>query len=62
MNPMMCRPLILLSLTMMINKPKLSKGMTCSMDRSDDLFSAEEPNDESYHENSIGDQMNLDTF
>ena len=29
------------------------------MDKSDDLFSAEEPNDESYHDNPIEDQMNL---
>ena len=39
---------------------KLSKGVTCSMDKSDDLFSAEEPNDESYHDNTIEDRMNLD--
>ena len=30
------------------------------MDESDDLFNAEEPNDESYHDNTIEDQMNLD--
>jgi hypothetical protein len=37
----------------MINKPKLSKGVTCSKDKSDDLLSAEEPNDEFYHDNTI---------
>ena len=45
---------------MMINKSKLSKGVTCSMDKSDDLLSAEEPNDEFYHDNTIEDRMNLD--
>ena len=45
---------------MMINKPKLSKGVTCSMDKSNDLLSAEESNDEFYHDNTIEDQMNLD--
>ena len=40
---------------MMINKSKLSKWVTCSIDKFDDLFSAEEPND-----NTIEDQMNLD--
>ena len=32
--------------------------MTCSMDKSDDLLSAEEPNDEFYHDNTIEDPMN----
>jgi hypothetical protein len=45
---------------MMINKPKLSKGVTCSMDKLDDLFSAEEPNDEFFHDNRIEDRINLD--
>ena len=45
---------------MMINKPMLTKGVTCSKDKSDDLFRAEEPNDEFYHGNTIEDQMNLD--
>ena len=45
---------------MIINKPKLSTGVTCSMDKSDDLLSAEEPNDEFYHDNTIEDRMNLD--
>ena len=35
---------------MMINKSKLAKVGTCSMDESDDLFNAEEANDEYYHE------------
>ena len=43
-----------------MNKSKLTKGVTCSMDESDDLQNAEEPNDESYHDNTIEDQMNLD--
>ena len=30
------------------------------MDELDDLFNAEEPNDESYHDNTNQDQMNLD--
>ena len=38
---------------------KKSKGVSCSMDKPDDLFSAKEPNDESYHNNkSIEDWMN----
>jgi hypothetical protein len=45
---------------MMINKPKLSTGVTCFTDKSDDLLSAEELNDEFYHDNIIEDQMNLD--
>ena len=45
---------------MMINKSKLSKGVTCSIDKSDDLFSAEEPNDESYHDNTMKAKMNLE--
>ena len=45
---------------MMINKLKLSKGVTCSMDKLNDLLSAEEPNDEFYHDNTIEEQMNLD--
>jgi hypothetical protein len=44
----------------MIKKPKLSNGMTCSMDKYDDLLSAEEPNDEFYHDNTSEDGMNLD--
>jgi hypothetical protein len=44
----------------MIKKSKLSKGMTCSMDKLEDHFSAEEPNDESYHNKEFEDQMNLD--
>jgi hypothetical protein len=44
----------------MINKPKLSKGVTCSKDKLDDLLSAEEPNDEFYNDNTIEDRMNLD--
>ena len=42
---------------MMINKSKLSKGVTCSMDKSDDLLSAEEPNYECYHDNTIEGRM-----
>ena len=38
----------------------LTKGVTCSKDKSDDLFRAEEPNDEFYHGNTIEDQINLD--
>ena len=34
--------------------------VTCSMDESDDFFNAEEPNDESYHDNTIEDQINLE--
>jgi hypothetical protein len=34
----------------MINKPKLSEGVTCSMDKLNDLLIAEEPNDEFYHD------------
>ena len=34
--------------------------VTCSMDESDDCFNAEEPNDESYQDNTNEDQMNLD--
>ena len=37
----------------------LTKGMTCSNEELDDLFYAEEPNDESYHDDTIEDQMNL---
>ena len=37
---------------MVINKSKLAKGVTCSMDKSDDLFNSED--------NTIEDQMNLD--
>ena len=36
----------------MMNKSKLAKGVTCSMDELDDLFNPEEPNDESYHDNT----------
>ena len=36
------------------------KVVTCSMDESDDFFNAEEPNDESYQDNTNEDQMNLD--
>ena len=32
----------------------------CAKDESDDMFNAEEPNDESYHDNTIENQMNLD--
>ena len=35
--------------TVMLNKFMLAKVSTCSKDESDDLFNAEEPNDESYH-------------
>ena len=34
--------------------------MTFSKDKSNDLFRAEEPNDEFYHGYTIEDQMNLD--
>ena len=44
----------------MINKPMLTKGVICSKDKSNDLFRAEESNDEFYHSNTIEDQMNLD--
>ena len=37
----------------MINKYMLAKRVTCSKDELDDLFNAKEPNDESYHENTI---------
>ena len=38
----------------------LGKFGPISMDESGDLFNAEEPNDESYHDNTNEDQMNLD--
>ena len=34
----------------MIHKSMLAKWVTCSKDESDDLFDADEPNDESYHD------------
>ena len=34
----------------MINKLMLTKGVTCSKDKLDDILNAEEPNDESYHD------------
>ena len=36
--------------TVMLNKFMLAKVSTCSKDESDDLFNAEEPNDESHHD------------
>jgi hypothetical protein len=45
---------------MMINKPLLTKGVTCSKDNSDGLFRAEEPNEVFYHSNTIQDKMNLE--
>jgi hypothetical protein len=44
----------------MINKSIRKKGVTCSKVESDDLFDAEEPNDESYHDNTMKAQMNLE--
>jgi hypothetical protein len=38
---------------MKIIKYKLSKGVTCSTDKSDDIFSAEELNDEFYYDNAM---------
>ena len=42
---------------MMINKPKLLKGVSCYREKSDDLLSAEEPNYEFYHDNTIEGRM-----
>ena len=44
----------------MINKSIPTKGVTCSKVELDDLFNAEEPNDESYHDNTMKAKMNLE--
>ena len=44
----------------MINKCMLTKRVTCYNAESNVFFYAEEPNVESYHDNTIEDQMNLD--
>ena len=43
----------------MINKSIRTKGVNCSKVESDDLFNADEPNSESYHDNTMKVQINL---